>query len=117
MFSCFFFATIQAEVFALERKLWNLGDVYQDEAEELERKQNLLKIKMVEASSIVMEAGMTTGLSRIRGFDDMHRKSHAPNPDDEKKVLLSLLPIALCFMMVVLGASTVCISIPSTSQC
>ncbi len=97
----------QAEVLALEKRYWSLPDVYQDEAEELERKQNLLKIKLAETSALVREAGMTTGLARIRGFEEMYQKSHAPNPADEKKVFMTLLPIAICFLCLVLGASTV----------
>jgi len=48
----------------MQSKLWENDDMTEEDAEEVERQAQLLKIKMVRASERVKEWGMQTGLNR-----------------------------------------------------
>mmetsp|Transcript_27974 Transcript_27974/g.54629 ORF Transcript_27974/g.54629 Transcript_27974/m.54629 type:complete len:872 (-) Transcript_27974:555-3170(-) len=96
---------LQAELASMQARMWNSDDITDEEAEELERKQTLLKIKLTQASDSIKEWGMTTGLERMIEFENMHKKWHDAKPVDEQKVLFGLLPVAFVFMCLVFGAS------------
>jgi Na+/H+ antiporter NhaD/arsenite permease-like protein len=103
------FTLLQANLSELHSNLWQASEMTDQEAEEVERKENLLKIKMAQASDKVREWGMQTGLERL-----LHSEMHGAKWHDDKKkpvnevrVVLKLLPVAVLFMACVLGASTV----------
>jgi len=100
--------TLQAELVGMQTSMWAADDMTEEEHEELERKANLLKVKLVQASNAVKEWGMTTGLEQLSNFEQSHKKWHDDGkPVNENLILLSLLPVALIFMGLVLGASTI----------
>jgi len=79
-----------------------------EEAEELERQENLLKIKMAQTSEKVKEWGMQTGLERLLHAElrtaKWHEDKNKPHVS-EIMVFFKTLPIALLFMLCVIGAS------------
>ena len=83
----------------------------EEEHEEVERQSNLLKIKLAQTSERVREWGMQTGLERLYGHEQIHRwHEDKSKPVEEYKVLMSLIPVAILFMTLVLGASTVSVA-------
>eukprot|EP00282_Hemiselmis_andersenii_P021076 CAMPEP_0172043706 /NCGR_PEP_ID=MMETSP1041-20130122/26406_1 /TAXON_ID=464988 /ORGANISM="Hemiselmis andersenii, Strain CCMP439" /LENGTH=837 /DNA_ID=CAMNT_0012702151 /DNA_START=40 /DNA_END=2553 /DNA_ORIENTATION=+ len=96
---------LQAELASMQARMWSAEDVDEEEAEELERKQTLLKIKLAQASDAIKEWGMTTGLEKMIEFENMHKKWHDDKPVDETRLIMSLVPIACLFMFLVFGAS------------
>ena len=98
---------LQANVSEMHSNIWAAYDMTDEEAEELERQENLLKIKMAQTSQKVKEWGMQTGLERL-----LHAELHAgkwhedkTKPVSEIKVFLQTLPVAMLFMLCVVGAS------------
>ena len=86
----------------------------EEDAEEVERQANLLKIKMTAASDKIKEWGMKTGLERMLAHENITRwHEDKKAPVNEFIILAGLLPIALIFMTLVLGASTVA-SVPQS---
>uniref|UniRef100_A0A7S0HFN8 Citrate transporter-like domain-containing protein n=1 Tax=Hanusia phi TaxID=3032 RepID=A0A7S0HFN8_9CRYP len=99
---------IQAELTKMHARLWESDDMTEEDAEEVERQANLLKIKMTAASDKIKEWGMKTGLERMLAHESIPRwHEDKKAPVNEFIILAGLLPIALIFMSLVLGASTV----------
>eukprot|EP00960_Hanusia_phi_P036870 752570-Hanusia_phi.AAC.4 len=99
---------VQAELTKMHARLWESDDMTEEDAEEVERQANLLKIKMTAASDKIKEWGMKTGLERMLAHESIPRwHEDKKAPVNEFIILAGLLPIALIFMGLVLGASTV----------
>jgi hypothetical protein len=94
----------------MQSRLWAAAVMSDEEQEELERKANMLKIKLAQTSDCVKEWGMTTGLERMAEFEQNNKKWHAEKPANEKLIFLGLLPVAILFMSLVFCASLVRIS-------
>ena len=68
----------------MQSKLWENDEMTEEEAEEVMKKAELLKIKMVRASERMKQWGMETGLNR---FAKRHARTHArthANLEDEE---------------------------------
>ncbi len=91
----------------LQSRLWAAPIMSDEEQEELERKANMLKIKLAQTSDCVKEWGMTTGLERMAEFEQNNKKWHAEKPANEKLIFLGLLPVAILFLGLVFCASLV----------
>eukprot|EP00961_Rhodomonas_salina_P269109 3636368-Rhodomonas_salina.1 len=99
---------LQADLSHMQSRLWNSDEMTEEEAEEVERQSNLLKIKLAQTSERVREWGMQTGLERLLGHEQIHKwHEDKSKPVDEMRILLTLIPVAILFMTCVLGASTI----------
>ncbi|KAJ1473655.1 hypothetical protein T484DRAFT_1835214 [Baffinella frigidus] len=98
---------LQANVSELHSNLWSAYEMTDEEAEELEHQENLLKIKMAQTSEKVKEWGMQTGLERLLHAELRTAKWHEDpkKPVNEIKVFFQTLPVAILFMACVIGAS------------
>ncbi len=78
---CSCLCCLQAEVTELQSKLWENDEMTEEEAEEITRKAERLKIKMVRASERMKQWGMETGLNRSAKRDARtHARTHARQP-------------------------------------
>jgi hypothetical protein len=92
----------------MHSNIWAAYEMTDEEAEELERQENMLKIKMAQTSEKVKEWGMQTGLERLLHAELRTAKWHEDKTKphvSEIMVFFKTLPIAIFFMMCVIGAS------------
>lgn len=110
---------LQKDLEETMQRIRNPMNLTDEEAEELQRRNNLLRINTIRESEQVLEWGMTTGLQRLLHAEQVQRWHEK---EDEKRVhvrgvarriLAVNIPVAVLFMALVLGARTV----PSVPLC